>query len=118
MVKDFESRIVSASAQSCHVEHVTNWQPTTVDAAMSFKSALTPKPVGPDGTTGSGLAGVAMASGGHSKKPIHRYSSNSCGDNPGASDLIGSKSPTRHGAIFRRYPVDQSARFSKKLRKS
>jgi len=27
MVKDFESRIVSASAQSGHVEHVTNWQP-------------------------------------------------------------------------------------------
>jgi hypothetical protein len=26
MVKDFESRIVPASAQSCHVEHVTNWQ--------------------------------------------------------------------------------------------
>jgi hypothetical protein len=39
MVKDFESRIVSASAQSCHVEHVTNWQPTTVDAAMSFEPA-------------------------------------------------------------------------------
>src|ERR1700747_642307 len=39
MVKDFESRIVSASAQSCHVEHVTDWQPTTVDAAMSFESA-------------------------------------------------------------------------------
>ena len=39
MVKDFESRIVPASAQSCHVEHVTNWQPTTVDAAMSFKPA-------------------------------------------------------------------------------
>ena len=29
-VEDFESRIVSASAQSCHVEHVTDWQPTTV----------------------------------------------------------------------------------------
>src|SRR6516162_5526465 len=39
MVKDFESRIVSASAQSCHVEHVTDWQPTTVDAAMSFEPA-------------------------------------------------------------------------------
>ena len=37
MVKDFESRIVSASAQSRHVEHVTDWQPTTVDAAMSFE---------------------------------------------------------------------------------
>src|SRR5215831_6663524 len=39
MVKDFESRIVSAGAQSCHVEHVTDWQPTTVDAAMSFEPA-------------------------------------------------------------------------------
>src|SRR5690242_7405131 len=39
MVKDFESRIVPASAQSCHVEHVTNWQLTTVDAAMSFEPA-------------------------------------------------------------------------------
>src|ERR1700746_1663283 len=39
MVKDFESRIVPASAQSCHVEHVTNWQPPPVDAAMSFEPA-------------------------------------------------------------------------------
>ena len=38
-VEDFESRIVSASAQSGHVEHITDWQPTTVDAAMSFEPA-------------------------------------------------------------------------------
>jgi hypothetical protein len=38
-VEDFESRIVSASAQSCHIERVTDWQSTTVDAAMSFEPA-------------------------------------------------------------------------------
>ena len=36
-VEDFESRIVPASAQSGHVEHITDWQPTTVNAAMSFE---------------------------------------------------------------------------------
>jgi len=38
-VEDFESRIVPASAQSGHVEHITDWQPTTVNAAMSFEPA-------------------------------------------------------------------------------
>src|SRR6516165_5129194 len=36
-VEDLEGGIVSASAQSGHVEHVTDWQPATVDAAMSFQ---------------------------------------------------------------------------------
>ena len=36
-VEDFESGIVSASAQSGHVEHISDWQPTAVDAAMSFE---------------------------------------------------------------------------------
>jgi len=38
-VEDFESGIVSASAQSGHVEHIADWQPTAVDAAMSFEPA-------------------------------------------------------------------------------
>ena len=36
-VEDHESRIVSASAQSGHAEHITDWQPTTVDAATTFE---------------------------------------------------------------------------------
>jgi hypothetical protein len=38
-VEDVESRIVPASAQSCHVEHVTDWHSAAVDAAMSFELA-------------------------------------------------------------------------------
>src|SRR6516164_9307032 len=36
-VEGCEGRIVSASAQSGHVEHVADWQPATVDATMSFE---------------------------------------------------------------------------------
>ena len=58
MVKDFESRIVSAGAQSCHVEHVTDWQPTTVDAAMSFEPAAVEVIRGETDQGGGGPMGV------------------------------------------------------------
>ena len=39
IVEDFESWVVSACAESSHVEDVTDWHTTTVDAAMSPEPA-------------------------------------------------------------------------------